>query len=111
MNLEILIDSAAKKHGSLGELALSLGKNQSRLSEWKKGKQKPDANEIAYLAECAGLPVFETVGEIQMQLDNRFTTIWQAALNKLRDAQESASAGLTSNLAMQTGQINDWRKR
>jgi transcriptional regulator with XRE-family HTH domain len=87
---KILIDLAAAKHGSLGALAESMGKKPARISEWKKGDQKPDANEIAYLADSAGLPVFETVGMIQMQLDNRFTSIWQAALKKLHDVDHAS---------------------
>lgn len=87
---KILIDLAAAKHGSLGQLAKSMDKNATRISEWKSGKQKPDANEIAYLADSAGLPVFETVGMIQMQLDNRFSSIWQAALQKLHDVDHAS---------------------
>lgn len=95
MNIDELIDAAKRKKGSMNAVAEGLNMNQTRLSDWRAGRRKPDANEIAYLADSAGLPVFETVGMIQMQLDNRFTSIWQTALKKLHDVDHAS----------------DWRKR
>lgn len=92
LSVRTLIDLASEKSGqSLGELASELGRHQSRLSEWKKGTAKPDANEIAFFAEKAGLPVFETVAEIEAQLDARYASIWQRALGKLKAAGVAAS--------------------
>ena len=90
MQINELLDAAKRKKGSLKEIAEGIDISQARLSDWRAGRRKPDANEIAYLADCAGLPVFETVGMIQMQLDNRFTSIWQAALNKLHDVDHAS---------------------
>jgi transcriptional regulator with XRE-family HTH domain len=95
MNIDELIDAAKRKKGSMSAVAEGLQMNQTRLSDWRAGRRKPDANEIAYLADSAGLPVFETVGMIQMQLDNRFSTIWQAALKKLQHVDNA----------------DNWRKR
>jgi len=65
MNLNDLITLAADQTGSLKELAAEMGKHQNRLSEWKRGAAKPDASEIAFLAERAGVPVLKTVAEIE----------------------------------------------
>lgn len=48
MDLQELIEKAAEAQGSLKQLAASMGKHQNRLTEWKKGTHKPDADEIAY---------------------------------------------------------------
>ena len=85
MNIKILIELARENSGlSLGELAEEIGKNRNRISEWRTGKQIPDANEIAYFANKAGLPVLETVAEIEASMNSRYAPIWQAALGKLR---------------------------
>nr|WP_315848087.1 helix-turn-helix transcriptional regulator [uncultured Rhodoferax sp.] len=100
MTLIELIDAAKQKKGSLGAVAAGLSMDQTRLSDWKKGRRRPDANEIAYLAECAELNVLETVAEIQGQMDERFTHIWAKALGNLRAAGVAATvtmAPLTSS--------------
>lgn len=91
MTLKDLIQLAAEKKGSLGALAKAMGKHQNRLTEWKKGERQPDAHEIAFLADCAGLPVLETVADIESRLDSRFASIWTAALGKLKAAGVAAS--------------------
>ena len=93
MDVRELIHRAKKAKGSLGNVAKEIGIHQSILSEWKAGRRKPDANEIAYLAECAGLPVLETVAEVQANLsaDSRYAPIWKAALGKLRAAGVAAT--------------------
>lgn len=91
MNIQELIDAAKRAKGSLGAVAAGLGMHQNRLGDWRAGRRKPDANEIAYLAECAGLPVLETVAEIEAQLNTTYAPIWQAALGKLRAAGVAAT--------------------
>ena len=91
LTLNELIIKAAEKAGSLGKLAEGMGKHQNRITEWKKGDAKPDANAIAYMAEAAGLPVFQTVAEIESQLDSRYANIWRNALGKLTAAGVAAS--------------------
>ena len=100
MKLIELIDKAAEAKGSLGALAASMNKAQTRLSEWKKGERKPDAHEIAYLAECAGLPILETVADIESQLDERYATIWREALGKLRAAGVAATVTLGLGISL-----------
>ena len=91
MTLTELIERAALNAGSLKQLAEAMGKHQNRLTEWKKGTHKPDAHDIAFLARKAGLPVLETVAEIEAQLDDRYASIWREALGKLRAAGIAAT--------------------
>lgn len=79
MDLRELIDKAVEAKGSRRKVAEGLHQNPQRLTDWKAGTRKPDAHEIAYLAECAGLPILETVAEIESQLDARYAPIWQRA--------------------------------
>ena len=89
-----LIDKAAEAMGSQRALAAAMNKKPPRLSEWKSGEAKPDAHEIAFLARNAGLPVLETVAEIEAQLDSRYSEIWREALGKLRAAGIAASVAI-----------------
>lgn len=91
MNLKELIDQAADQSGGKAALARAMEKKPPRISEWYNGTAKPDAHEIAYLAECAGLPILETVAEIESQLDERYSSIWKSALEKLKAAGVAAS--------------------
>lgn len=87
MNLSSLIDTAGANVGSLGILAQELGKSRSRISEWKSGKFRPDANEIAYLADKAGLPVIETLAEVEAELNPQYAAIWKKAVRQIRQNQ------------------------
>lgn len=102
MNIQELIDAAKRAKGSLGTVAEGLGMHQNRLGDWRAGRRKPDASEIAYLAECAGLPVLETVAEIEAQLDEKHAPIWQAALGKLRAAGVAATVILGLSISSMT---------
>lgn len=97
MTLTELIDQAAAKKGGKGELARLMKKAPARVSEWVSGERKPDAHEIAFMAECAGLPVLQTVAEIESQLDERYAPIWREALGKL------AAAGVAATMVMGVG--------
>lgn len=108
MTLSELIDEAAEKMGEQKQLAAAMGKHPSRLSEWKKGKTKPDAHEIAFMAKIAGRPVLSTVAEIKAQLDERYASVWTEALGKLTAAGVAASVlacafGLSPTPANATG--------
>lgn len=98
MNLSELIEAAAHKAGSQADLAAEMQKQPARLSEWKKGKHRPDAGEIAYLAEKAGLPILTTLAEIEAQLDEKHSHVWRAALGKLTAAGVAASVLMGSAL-------------
>lgn len=92
LDVRLLIDLARQRSGmSFGEMAKELDRSQSRISEWRAGRVKPDANEIAYFATKAGLPVLQTVAEIEAQLDDRYASIWREALGKLTAAGVAAT--------------------
>ena len=86
MNVKELIDAAVKNSGTgQSELAKELDLAPARISELKSGKRKADASEIAFFAEKAGLPVLQTVAQIQGGFDPRFAPIWARALGSLAD--------------------------
>lgn len=88
MNIENLIDAAKEKSGqSLKDFAKELRKSPARISEWRSGNQKPDANEIAFFARKAQLKVLETLAEIEMSLHPEFANIWQEAVSEIRQNQ------------------------
>lgn len=91
MTLPELIDLAVAKLGSRQAVADGLHQDKQRLTDWKAGRRKPDAHEIAYLAKVSGLPVLSTVAEIESQLDDRYSSIWSEALGKLTAAGVAAS--------------------
>ena|SRR3990167_1240054 len=94
MTLNELIDAAAEVTGGKGPLAKEMGKAPARVSEWVSGKYKPDASEIAFMAKLAGLPVLQTVADIEQQLDSRYAEVWRSALGKL------TAAGIAATVAM-----------
>jgi hypothetical protein len=54
-------------------------------------KWEPNASEIAYFTEQAGLPVLKTVAEIEEKFDPRFAQIWERALGSLHAATLAAT--------------------
>jgi transcriptional regulator with XRE-family HTH domain len=91
MDLKQLIDAASLRAGGKAKLARDMDKRPPRISEWYNGTHKPDAHELAYMAERAGLPVLETVAEIEAQLDPRYSQVWRDALGKLKAAGVTAA--------------------
>lgn len=88
ITVESLIDHARANSGlSFGELAAQLDRNQTRISEWRKGKAKPDASEIAFFAEKAGFPILETVAELEAELHPKYAHIWKNAVSNMRNNQ------------------------
>lgn len=86
MNLLNLIEEASRAKGSALELARCMRKAPARISEWKKGRAKPDAGEVAYMAKAAGLPVLITVAMIEAELHPETRDLWETALGEI-DAQ------------------------
>lgn len=76
MNVVELLDAAKSKAGSLSEVAKRMGKNSGRISEWRSGRTKPDTGEVAYLADIAGLPILETVAEVEREVRPQYANIW-----------------------------------
>ncbi|MDO9195335.1 helix-turn-helix transcriptional regulator [Rhodoferax sp.] len=84
MKIRELIDTAAAKSQQTQiEIAEELGIKPARLSEWKSGQRKPDANEIAFFAEKADLAVLATVAEIEAELNPRYAAIWKNAVSQI----------------------------
>ncbi len=84
MNLLNLIEEAIRAKGSAMELARCMKKAPARITEWKKGRAKPDAGEVAYMAKAAGLPVLITVAMIEAELHPEKAEIWNEALGELK---------------------------
>lgn len=91
MTIAELLDAAKRKQGSLGAIAQRFGFHQSCLSAWRAGKRKPDAGDIMLLAEMAGLPAFETLAQIEQELDAKNASVWARALGNLRAAGVAAT--------------------
>ncbi|MFA8393769.1 helix-turn-helix domain-containing protein [Burkholderia ubonensis] len=102
MTISELLDAAKRKQGSLGAVAARFDFHQSRLSEWRSGKRKPDASEILILAELAELPPFETLAEIEQELDAKHASVWARALGNLRAAGVAASVTLALGTSLTT---------
>lgn len=100
MNISELIRLAAIEQQTQRNLAHELGVHEDMVSHWKKGRMKPTAGQIAQLAECARLPVLETVAEIEAELDERNAEIWKRALRALQSA--GVAAGLAGVLLCST---------
>ncbi len=94
MTISELLDAAKRNAGTFGTLADALGCHQNRFSEWRKGTRKPDASEIAFLAAQAGLPVLQTVADIEAQINSKYAHVWREALGKL------TAAGVTAGLVL-----------
>lgn len=82
MDIKQLIDEAVKAKGSRANLAAGLNQDPQRLTDWKAGRRKPEASEIAYLADAAGLRVLETVAEIETQLRPAYAQVWRKAVSQ-----------------------------
>lgn len=88
MDVKTLIDTAAKVCSQTqAQLAAEMGKSPARISDWRKGHWKPDANEIAFLAEKAGLAVLETVADIEAQLNPTYAAVWKRAVSQFGQNQ------------------------
>ena len=100
MTIAELLDAAKRKQGSLGTVAAQLGVSQSTLSNWRAIRSKPNATEVAMLAEMAELPIFETLAEVEKELDaGGHHSVWDRALGNLR------AAGIAAGLVMGTAGV------
>lgn len=106
MNVAELLDAAKRKIGTYAEIAKRLGIAPARVSEWRKGTFKPDASQVAQIAEMAGLPVFETVAEIEISVHPEAATVWQRALEKLKTAGVAASSILIFGMGFPAEKAN-----
>jgi transcriptional regulator with XRE-family HTH domain len=110
MDISELLDAAKRKRGKLKFVADELGVRPTRLSEWRAGTYKPDATQIAQLAELAELPIFETVAQVEASLEKGAAgKVWERALGKLRAAGIAASVTLALATSLTMGYSNNAR--
>lgn len=81
--MQISIDQAtlvafakAKSGMKLGEMAKEMHVHQTRLSEWQNNKGGPTTDQIAYLADKAGLPIIETIASLKPE----WAHVWRKAM-------------------------------
>ena len=88
MNIKDLIDAAKNKSGmQLGQIAEEMHIPQAKLSEWKKGKYRPGASQIIYLAERAELPAIKILAEFEAETHPELAGFWKRAVSELRQNQ------------------------
>lgn len=88
MNIKDLIDAAKNKSGlQLGQIAEEMHVPQARISEWKKGKYRPAASQIIYLADKAQLPAIEVLAEFETETHPEMAGFWKKAVRELRQNQ------------------------
>ncbi len=102
MTIAELLDAAKRKQGTLGAIAQNFGFHQSNLSDWRSGKGKPNASQIMMLAEMAGMPPFETLAQVEQQLDEKHASVWARALGNLRAAGVAATLTLVAGTSLMT---------
>lgn len=84
MNIKDLIDAAKNKSGmQLGQIAEEMHIPQAKLSEWKKGKYRPGASQIIYLAEKAELPAIEVLAEFEIESHPEMAIFWKRAVSQV----------------------------
>lgn len=77
----MLIAKAKTTSGlKLGDMASEMHVAPARLSEWLKGSREPTADQIAYLADKAELPIIETVAAMRPE----WAHVWKRASDKIR---------------------------
>lgn len=75
-----LIELAKRKSGmNQNDMAAELNISSPRISEWRKMKSEPTAEQIAYLAGKAELPIIETL----IALQPRWAHVWEKAMRTL----------------------------
>lgn len=76
INAPLLVVQARDNSGmKLGEMAKELHVAPARLSEWMSEKGTPNTDQIAWLADKAGMPILETIAALRPQ----FADIWRKA--------------------------------
>lgn len=72
-----LVLEAARTAGTASKLAEKLHTTSSRVSEWKTGRVRPSASEVAYMADLTGKNVFDTLADIEAERDPEFAEFWE----------------------------------
>ncbi len=96
MNLKQLIEAAAFKRNGQANLAKEIGRGATTITEWKAKRRRPETSEIAYMAEIAGVPVIETVIEIEAELATKYSNSLSRALDNWCAQRDSNARPLPS---------------
>lgn len=94
MKLEMLIARAKYFEKSQKSMAKKLEVQESRFSDWKKGRTKPSAFEIYRMAEMARLEPEKTFYEIMQEVDKDNAKYWCARLESNQRPSASESVGM-----------------
>lgn len=86
MQIWYVIEAARQKKGSIGAIAAELGVSYPRVSEWKNGKYKPDATQLALLAEMAELDALEVLANIEYEGKKEQESVWSRIWRARRDS-------------------------
>ncbi len=96
MLISEIIEKASLRTGGKQKIAEGLHIHPARISDWLAGRRKPEAAEIALLAEMAGMPILETVVEVEEELNDKYKDIWKRILNDWRAQRDSNPRPLPS---------------
>ncbi len=77
MDISQLLDLAKEKSGSYTAIAEAIGKPRSRLSEFKNGRCKANASEVAAIALIAEVPVWKAIAEIESKNHPALAGVWK----------------------------------
>lgn len=77
LSVKRLIELARLEEGSYKKVAEKMEISNTRISEWKNGKFRPEAKTILQLAEIAGLNPAETLFEVMQELDKENAHLWK----------------------------------
>ena len=97
---ELLIAAKSNSGLNLGQIAKDLGVSQTRLSEWKADMYKPSTNQIARLAELAGLPVVQTIAAVESAQNSDFAALWGRIVGKMKAAGVTAALTIVSSVSL-----------
>ena len=95
MKIEMLIDRAKYFEKSQKKIAEKLQIQQSKFSDWKKGKTKPSPFEIFQIAEMARLEPEKAFYEVMSEIDKENADYWCAR----RESNPRPSASETDTLS------------
>ncbi len=96
MLISEIIEKASLKTGGKVKLAEKINTHKNRISDWTSGRRKPEAAEIALLAEIADMPILETVARVEMEVNDKYKDIWTRALKDWRAQRDSNPRPLPS---------------
>ena len=96
MLIKEIIEQASLKTGGKVKLAEKIETHKNRISDWISGRRKPEAAEIAVLAQIAGMPILETVAAVEMELNDKYKDIWILAIEEWRARRDSNPRPLPS---------------